>query len=233
MSIGAQVRDLRPGLRAAHFRGRTYPPPTMPGKPGLPNLAAMCGRRRGGAPAPQATTPQGIAAHADAFLTHLAARAYSQASIDAHRWALRQFTAWAADRGTHDPAAFARADIEAYQLFLHHYRSPRGDKPLVTNTQLARLGCVRRFFAWLCRSGTIPANPAADLDLPRKQARRLPKTLDEHEIQLLLAIPNPSDPFGLRDHSSLPCLPFVARRAKQGRKLRMASRRELLISAAI
>jgi integrase/recombinase XerD len=175
----------------------------MPGKPGLPNLSAMRGRRKGGACAPQAITPQGIAAHAAAFLAHLAARAYSQASIDAHRWALRQFTAWTAMRAMHDPAAFTRVDLEAYQLFLHHYRSPRGGKPLVTNTQLARLGCVRRFFAWLCRSGTIPANPAADLDLPRKQARRLPKALDENEIQRLLAIPNPADPFGLRDRAIL------------------------------
>ena len=175
----------------------------MPGKPGLPNLSAMCGRRKGGAPTPQARTLQGIAAHADAFLSHLTARAYSQGSIDAHRWALRQFTAWADARGTHDPATFTRADLEAYQLFLHHYRSPRGGKPLVTNTQLARLGCVRRFFAWLCRSGVIPANPAADLDLPRKQARQLPKALNEQEIQRLLAIPNPADPFGLRDRAML------------------------------
>ena len=175
----------------------------MPGKPGFPNLSAMCGRRKGGAPTPQPSTPQGIAAHADAYLANLAARAYSQASIDAHRWALRQFTAWTATRGMHDPAAFTRADLEAYQHFLHHYRSPRGGKPLVTNTQLARLGCIRRFFAWLCRTGTIPANPAADLDLPRKQARRLPKALDENEIQRLLAIPNPADPFGLRDRTIL------------------------------
>ena len=126
-----------------------------------------------------------------------------KASIEAHRWALRQFTAWADTRDTHDPASFIRADLEAYQLFLHHYCSPRGGKPLVTNTQLARLGCVRRFFAWLCRSGTIPANPAADLDLPRKQARLLPKALNEREIKLLLAIPNPADPFGLRDRTIL------------------------------
>ncbi|MCU0778121.1 MAG: hypothetical protein MUF86_10710, partial [Akkermansiaceae bacterium] len=153
----------------------------MPGPPGLPNLSAMRGRRKGGARAPQTPTPQGIAAHADAFLQNLSARAYSQPSIDAHRWALRQFTAWAAARDTHDPAVFIRADLETYQLFLHHYRSPRGGRPLVTNTQLARLGCIRRFFAWLCRSGTIPANPAADLDLPRKQSAQLPKTLDEQE----------------------------------------------------
>jgi integrase/recombinase XerD len=133
----------------------------------------------------------------------LAARAYSPASIDAHRWALRHFTAWAESRGAMDPASFTRADLEAYQLFLHQYRSPRGGKPLVTNTQLARLGCVRRFFAWLCRSGAIPANPAADLDLPRKQVRQLPRFLSEQEIQLLLAIPNPADPFGLRDRTML------------------------------
>jgi integrase/recombinase XerD len=163
----------------------------------------MRGRRKGGARAPQTPTPQGIAAHAEAFLQNLSARAYSQPSIDAHRWALRQFTAWAAARGTHDPATLTRADLETYQLFLHHYRSPRGGRPLVTNTQLARLGCIRRFFAWLCRSGTIPANPAADLDLPRKQSAQLPKTLSEPEIQRLLAIPNAADPFGLRDRTIL------------------------------
>ena len=37
----------------------------MPGKPGLPNLGAMRGRRKGGACAPQAIIPHGIAAHAE------------------------------------------------------------------------------------------------------------------------------------------------------------------------
>ena len=175
----------------------------MPGQPGLPNLSAMRGRRKGGATTPQASSQQGIAALSTTYLNHLAARAYSQGSVDAHRWALRQFTAWADSLGTHDPTAFTRADLEGYQLFLHHYRSPRGGKPLVTNTQLARLGCIRRFFAWLCRSGVIPANPAADLNLPRKQTTQLPKALNEQEIHLLLAIPNPTDPFGLRDRTVL------------------------------
>jgi integrase/recombinase XerD len=144
-----------------------------------------------------------MAAHADAFLAALAARHYSVASIEAHRWALRQFTAWAASRGTSDPSAYKRADLEEYQLFLHRYRSPRGGRALAINTQLARLGCLRRFFAWLCRAGVIPANPAADLDLPRKQARQLPKALSAAEIQLLLAIPDTSQPFGLRDRAIL------------------------------
>jgi integrase/recombinase XerD len=177
--------------------------PAMPGQPGLPNLVAMRGRRKGGGTKSQASIPLGIATHASAFLSHLTARAYSPASIEAHRWALRQFVAWADSRDIHDPIAFIRSDLEAYQRFLHHYRSPRSSEPLVVNTQLARLGCVRRFFAWLCRSGTIPANLAADLDLPRKQARSLPKALNPQEIQILLAAPNPADPFGLRDRAIL------------------------------
>jgi len=175
----------------------------MAGKPGLRNLHGMRGRTKGGRPAPPPATARSIAAHADAFLSNLTVRAYSQPTIDAHRWALRQFTTWADTRDAHHPATFTRADIEAYQLFLHRYRSPRGGKPLAINTQLARLGCIRRFFAWLCRSGIIPANPAADLDLPRKQARQLPKTLSPEEIQRLLSIPNPADPFGLRDRAIL------------------------------
>ena len=175
----------------------------MPGQPGLPNLTAMRGRRKGGAPKPQTAAPIGMAAHAAAFLETLAARHYSTASIDAHRWALRQFTGWAASRGAPDPSSYKRADLEDYQLFLHRYRSPRGGHPLAINTQLARIGCLRRFFAWLCRAGVITANPAADLDLPRKQARLLPKSLSAEEIRLLLAVPDASDPFGLRDRAIL------------------------------
>ena len=55
----------------------------------------------------------------------------------------------------------------------------------------------------LCRQDYIPANPAADLDLPRKQTRTLPKTLSTNEINLLLALPNTTSPFGLRDRAML------------------------------
>jgi integrase/recombinase XerD len=163
----------------------------------------MRGRRKGGTPKPQTAAPIGMAAHAAAFLETLAARHYSTASIDAHRWALRQFTGWAASRGAPDPSSYKRADLEDYQLFLHRYRSPRGGHPLAINTQIARIGCLRRFFAWLCRAGVITANPAADLDLPRKQARLLPKSLSAEEIRLLLAVPDATDPFGLRDRAIL------------------------------
>jgi integrase/recombinase XerD len=165
----------------------------------------MRNRRKGGLPpAATATHPPGsLAAGAAEFLEHLAARAYSKGSIEAHQWALKGFLEWADSLDLTSPGSFTRAEIADYQLHLHHYRSPRTKEPLVVNTQLGRLGCVRRFFAWLCRSGSIPANPAADLDLPRKQSRRLPKALSPEELDRLFALPNPADPMGLRDRAIL------------------------------
>ena len=176
----------------------------MSGQTGIKNLLGMRSRKKGGLTAAIApASSNNLAAHSAAFLEHLAARAYSQGSISSHHWALSGFLVWAEAEKLASPATFTRATLEAYQLYLHQYRSPRTKEPLVTNTQLARLGCIRRFFAWLCRSGVLPANPAADLDLPRKQARPLPKALSDEEIQLLLAQPNTADPFGLRDRTIL------------------------------
>ena len=165
----------------------------------------MRGRRKGGATATPAPPPPAasLSAHAKAFLEHLGARSLSAATVGFYDWSLRGFLEWADSRQLTNPAAFTRATIEAYQLHLHRYRCPRTGEPLAVNTQLGRLGCVRRFFAWLCRSGTLPANPAADLDLPRKQSRRLPKALSPEELDRLFSLPNPADPMGLRDRTIL------------------------------
>ncbi len=159
-------------------------------------------RTKGGRPpaiARRSADPGDLDALAARFLEHLSARGYSPSGVESHHWALKQFVSWADSRGLSRPEPFTRPLLEQYQLFLFHYRSPRTQQPLATNSQLARLGCVRRFFAWLCRSGVLAANPAADLDLPRKQARNLPKSLSEPEITRLLELPDLSSPFGLRD----------------------------------
>ena len=178
----------------------------MAGIKGLRNLTGMKGRCKGGLKSNTHRTPpapESLQACAAAFLQQLEARAYSQGSLDAHHWALKGFLAWAGEQNLTSPADFTRKTMEVYQFHLYHYRSPRTGECLVVNTQLARLGCVRRFFAWLCRSGTIPANPACDLYLPRKQARHLPNSLSVDEIQRLFAMPNTADPFGLRDRAML------------------------------
>jgi integrase/recombinase XerD len=178
----------------------------MSGQIGIRNLNGMRGRRKGGLAAACGSpvqSPGNLSDRVTGYLEHLSARAYSKGSVDAHQWALKGFVAWADSLDLKNPLDFTRAHIEIYQRHLHQYRSPRTGESLVVNTQLARLGCVRRLFAWLCRTGTVPANPAADLDLPRKQARQLPKSLTGEEIDRILALPDITDPFGLRDRAIL------------------------------
>ena len=177
--------------------------PGMPGKPGIRNLAGMRNRRRGGRIPVLCTHATGLAAYVEPFLNHLAALHRSPSSIDSHRWALRHFCQWAATQALDTPSVITRRDMEAYQCFLHSHRSPTTGESLAITTQLARIGCVRRFFARLCRDGIIPANPAADLDLPRKPSRKLPRCFSAEQIRALLAIPDISSPFGLRDRAML------------------------------
>ena len=103
----------------------------MSGQTGIANLKGMRGRKKGGLPPVAASTfaPETLPAHAAGFLEHLAVRAYSQGSIDAHRWAFSGFLEWANAKQLASPAAFTRATMEDYQLYLHRYRSPRTKQP--------------------------------------------------------------------------------------------------------
>lgn len=51
-----------------------------------------------------------------------------------------------------------------------------------------RAACLRTFFAYWTRKGAMPANPAADLSLPKK-ARRLPTVLTYDEMVRFFATP--------------------------------------------
>ena len=75
-----------------------------------------------------------------------------------------------------------------------------------SGTQRARLGALQRFFAHLCRENRLAANPAADLELPRKPHRLLPRGLSREEIAAVLAVPDVADPLGVRDRAILETL---------------------------
>jgi integrase/recombinase XerD len=65
---------------------------------------------------------------------------------------------------------------------------------------------VQRFFAHLCKNNHLAANPAADLDLPRKPHRHLPKGLSREDLATVLEIPDTRDPLGIRDRAILETL---------------------------
>jgi len=73
-------------------------------------------------------------------------------------------------------------------------------------TSLARhLSSIRSFFRWMEERGLIEANPTLQLRGPR-QKRRLPRYLEETEVETLLATPQEDDPEGARDRSILEVL---------------------------
>ena len=113
--------------------------------------------------------------------------------------------AWAEPRGLLRPAEVDKPVLEAFQRWLWAYRKEDG-RPLAIVTQRSHLGAVQVFFAWLCRENILPANPAADLDLPRRPPRALPRSLSLEEVETILAVPDVSDPLGLRDRAILETL---------------------------
>jgi len=74
----------------------------------------------------------------------------------------------------------------AVDLFvLRRYLTTLRPRGLSARTVARKISAVRAFFGWLADGGRIPANPAADLRLPRRP-RDLPKVLSQEEVQRLL-----------------------------------------------
>lgn len=88
--------------------------------------------------------------------------------------------------------------LRAYSAWLHG----RGYAP---STVARRLACLRSFFRYHRRQGTVSGDPAAGLRNP-KQSRRLPQPLRAEQIvQILESIPT-NDAAGIRDRAMLETL---------------------------
>ena len=61
------------------------------------------------------------------------------------------------------------------------------------------------FFRWAVRKHHVPANPAADIDLP-KLPQPLPDTLSTADVEALLVQPDLTSPAGLRDRAIIEVL---------------------------
>lgn len=67
------------------------------------------------------------------------------------------------------------------------------------------LSSLRSFYRWALLEGHIDHDPIADIRLPRVRPS-LPDTLDEDEVERLLAAPDPATDLGLRDRAMLEVL---------------------------
>ena len=148
---------------------------------------------------------RGLTAAMRRYIEHLGVRGYRpQGMANAERY-IRDFIGWAAERGVTHPSQVSRQVIERYQRWLYHYRKKDG-APLSVAGQRCKLVPLRGFFRWLTKAAEIPANPAADMELPRK-IRRLPRVvLTAEEAERVMAAVELGSPIGLRDRALLEVL---------------------------
>ncbi|NRA38827.1 MAG: tyrosine-type recombinase/integrase, partial [Planctomycetes bacterium] len=99
---------------------------------------------------------------------------------------------------THD---ITRPILERYQRHLFHYRKSNGE-PLAVITQSGHIKALKGFFSWAVKKHRVPANPAADLEYARP-IKKLPVSLSIEEIKSILAQPDMTTPFGVRDRAIL------------------------------
>jgi integrase/recombinase XerD len=148
---------------------------------------------------------RGLYAAMRRFLEHRVVMGTPAYTLENVERCVREFSDWAEGCGVTHPQQVTRAVLERYQRHLHYRRKKNGE-PLSLITQKTKMVPVRALFKWLTRQGEIPANPAADLEMPR-YVHRIPRAvLTAEEAERILALPALDTLAGLRDRAIMEVL---------------------------
>ena len=148
------------------------------------------------------SAPDALALWRDAYIESLGARNYAEGTLEGRRDALKVFLAWAAERDLTRAGQVTRPILESYQRWLWRCTKANGQR-LGWSTQRNRLGVLKDFFRWVTRQDVILHNPASELELPRMEKRLPQAVLTLPEVERLFAVPDVSDPLGIRDRTML------------------------------
>jgi len=134
------------------------------------------------------------------FLRHLAeVRQVSPHTLRAYRRDLEELVAHLAEQ---------EQPVQAGQVRPARLRIHLGvlaDRGLGATTLARHLSSMRSFFRFMEERGMLEQNPATHLRGPRR-GKRLPRYLEEHEVEALLAAPQDGDREGMRDRTILELL---------------------------
>jgi integrase/recombinase XerD len=148
------------------------------------------------------SAPDALALWRDAYIESLGARNYAEGTLEGRRDALKVFLAWAAERDLTRANQITRPILESYQRWLWRCLKANGQR-LGWSTQRNRLGTLKDFFRWVTRQDVILHNPASEVELPRMEKRLPQAVLTLPEVERLLAVPDVTDPLGIRDRTML------------------------------
>jgi integrase/recombinase XerD len=147
-------------------------------------------------------SPEALAAWIRRYLESLKVTHASVINLRVRRSQLARFNAWCAEHGITTPKSVTHAHVAQFQRYLFYARKPDGS-PYAINGQLSVLNNVQAFFRWMVRHRHLQSNPAADLDLPKKNAHHLREPLNAVEVEKIFALPDITVPYGLRDRAIL------------------------------
>ena len=153
-------------------------------------------------PLPGEGDPDSLATWRARYMAWLEVRNFSPETVESRGRDLYTFIVWCAERGLGEPREITRPILERYQRHLYHWRKADG-QPLSFPTQGGRLARVAGFFRWLAKENHILSNPASELELPKQEQRLPAATLTAEEAEAVLAVPDLTDPVGLRDRAIL------------------------------
>ena len=148
------------------------------------------------------SAPDALAVWRDAYLESLGARNYAEGTLEGRGDALKGFLAWAAERDLTRAGQITRPILESYQRWLWRCTKANGQR-LGWSTQRNRLSILKDFFRWVTRQDVILHNPASEVELPRMEKRLPQAVLTLPEVERLLAVPDVTDPLGIRDRTML------------------------------
>jgi integrase/recombinase XerC len=113
-----------------------------------------------------------------------------------------------------DPSRISARHLRAFQVWLH-------EQGYAKATIARRIAAVRSWCRFLCRQGTLQANPADGLRGPR-QDKKLPHFLSEEALARLLQAPAAGTPLGMRDRAILETLYSAGLRVSELTSLNLA-----------
>ena len=115
-------------------------------------------------------------------------------TLAAYRRDLAAYAAWLESEQGLTLQATRESDLLAYTAHRH-----AGSRATSANR---RLTVFKRFFRWALREHVVRADPSLRLR-NAKQALRVPRTLSEAQVEVLLAAPDVATPLGLRERAML------------------------------
>lgn len=149
-----------------------------------------------------AEDPEGPWRWAERYMTAQLVQNYSATTNKSRRSNLRTFVDWCELRGVMRPMEVTKPTLEAFQRHLFYTR--RADAtPLGFRAQSQQLVTLRSDFRWLSRQKVILSNQAADWEMPRRGMHLPKEALNEREVEVVLAEPDTSDRYGIRDRAIL------------------------------